>query len=155
MTHDTLPLIRRAVPGDADRITEVFLAARGRMAYLPRLHTDEETAAWITGVVIPRHEVWVAEPHGRVAGFAALSDEWLEHLYVAPDAQGLGLGSALLAQAKKVRPSLLSLYVFQQNTGARRFYERHGFVLTALGDGGDNEERLPDARYRWRAADEL
>ncbi|WP_433417813.1 GNAT family N-acetyltransferase [Microtetraspora malaysiensis] len=85
---------------------------------------------------------------------AALNDQWLDHLYVTPDAQGHGLGSALLNHAKKVRPGLLELHVFQQNTGARRFYQRHGFVLTALGDGSDNEENLPDAHYRWRAADE-
>ncbi len=40
--------------------------------------------------------------------------------------------------------------MFQQNTGARRFYERHGFTLVAEGDGSGNEENLPDARYRWR-----
>ncbi|MFC4058734.1 GNAT family N-acetyltransferase [Planomonospora corallina] len=150
--YDSLPRVRRARHGDAERIAEVFLAARGRMTYLPRLHTDEETREWISGVVVPHHDVWVAEADGRVAGFAALNGHWLEHLYVAPEAQGRGLGTALLAQVRKARPDLLELYVFQQNTGARRFYERHGFTLVALGDGGDNEERLPDALYRRRAA---
>ncbi|MET8050079.1 GNAT family N-acetyltransferase [Streptosporangium sp. NPDC005286] len=154
MAHDALPLVRRAWHGDAERIAEVFLAARGQMTYLPRLHTDEETRAWIAGVVVARHETWVAELHGQVAGFAALDDQWLEHLYVAPEAQGHGIGSALLAQARKARPSLLNLHVFQQNTGARRLYERHGFTLVALGDGDDNEENLPDAHYRRRATAE-
>ncbi|WP_245651688.1 GNAT family N-acetyltransferase [Streptosporangium amethystogenes] len=148
VAHDALPLIRRAWHGDAERIADVFLAARGRMTYLPRLHTEKETRAWIAGVVVARHETWVAELHGQVAGFAALDDRWLEHLYVAPEAQGHGIGSALLAQAGKVRPRLLNLHVFQQNTGARRFYERHGFALVALRDGDDNEENLPDAHYR-------
>lgn len=154
VAHDALPFVRRAWRGDAERIADVFLAARRQMTYLPRLHTDEETRAWIAGVVVARHEVWVAERHGRIAGFAALDGQWLEHLYVAPDAQGHGLGAALLSQAKKARPHLLDLHVFQRNTGARRFYERYGFTLMALGDGGGNEEHLPDAHYRWRAADE-
>jgi GNAT superfamily N-acetyltransferase len=140
--------VRQARPGDAERIAEIFLAARGQMTYLPHLHTDEETRAWIIDIMVPHHETWVAELNGQVTGFAALSGHWLEHLYVAPDAQGHGIGSALLAQAKEVRPSL-SLHVFQLNTGGRRFYERHGFTVKTLGDGSDNEENIPDAHYEW------
>lgn len=141
------PLVRRGESGDADRIAEIFLAARAEMTYLPDLHTDEETRAWITGVMVPSHEVWVAETGGRVAGFAALNGHWLEHLYIDPAAQGRGLGTALLERAKQRRP--LDLYVFQRNAGARRFYERHGFTAVEWGDGSGNEEGLPDARYRW------
>jgi len=34
--------------------------------------------------------------------------------------------------------------------GARRFYERHGFRAIHLTDGRDNEEKMPDVRYRWQ-----
>ncbi|MEU6432093.1 GNAT family N-acetyltransferase [Microbispora sp. NPDC046973] len=146
----TVPLIRGAGSGDAEDVAEVFLAARAEMTYLPPLHSDEETRAWIAGVMLPSSQVWVAESHGRVVGFAALRGEWLDHLYLAPAAQNGGVGSALLDHAKKARPRGLDLHVFQQNTGARRFYERHGFSLVAEGDGSGNEENLPDARYRWR-----
>jgi hypothetical protein len=37
--------------------------------------------------------------------------------------------------------------------GARRFYERRGFVLTEETDGSRNEEREPDARYVWSRAE--
>jgi ribosomal protein S18 acetylase RimI-like enzyme len=148
--HDAPPLIRRAGSGDAGHVAEVFLAARAEMTYLPRLHSDEETRAWIAGVVLPSSQVWVAELHGRIAGFAALCGGRLDHLYLTPDAQNRGVGSALLGHAKQARPHGLDLYVFQRNTGARRFYERHGFTLVAEGDGSGNEENLPDAHYRWR-----
>ena len=39
--------------------------------------------------------------------------------------------------------------MFQKNDGARRFYERHGFRLVELTDGGSNMEKEPDARYEW------
>jgi ribosomal protein S18 acetylase RimI-like enzyme len=39
------------------------------------------------------------------------------------------------------------LYTFQENTGARRFYERHGFKAVKLTDGHDNEENCPDVLY--------
>ncbi|WP_311932238.1 GNAT family N-acetyltransferase [Microbispora sp. H11081] len=148
--HGHPPLIRHAGPGDAGHVAEVFLAARAEMTYLPRLHSDAESRAWIAGVVLPSSRVWVAELGGRVAGFAAVSGDLLDHLYVAPGAQNGGVGSALLGHAKRARPHGLDLYVFQRNTGARRFYERHGFTLVAEGDGSGNEENLPDARYRWR-----
>ncbi|MGE3511045.1 MAG: histone acetyltransferase, partial [Vicinamibacterales bacterium] len=31
----------------------------------------------------------------------------------------------------------------------RVFYERHGFVAVAFGDGSGNEERCPDILYEW------
>ena len=46
----------------------------------------------------------------------------------------------------------IRLYTFQQNSGSRRFYERHGFGLLRLTDGKDNEERCPDALYEFPVA---
>ena len=142
--------MRRAGPGDVDAIATLFRACRDRMAYLPRLEAPERVRAWIADVVLARTEVWVAEDGGEVVGFAALSDEMLDHLYVAPEAQGRGIGTRLLAQTKERRPAGFDLWVFQKNEGARRFYERHGLRLTELTDGGGNEENEPDARYEWR-----
>ena len=121
------------------------------MTYLPRLHTDDETRAYFREVVLPREETWVAEnADGRIVGFASLSEHELEHLYVHPDAQGQGVGSALLERAQARRLGGFGFWVFQRNEGARRFYERHGCVLVELTDGAANEEREPDARYEWR-----
>ena len=54
--------------------------------------------------------------------------------------------------AKEASPRL-QLWTFQCNLGARRFYERRGFVLTEETDGSRNEEREPDARYVWSRAE--
>ena len=53
----------------------------------------------------------------------------------------------LLAVAKRERPDGLRLWTFASNTGAQRFYERHGFVAVRRTDGRDNEERAPDVLY--------
>jgi putative acetyltransferase len=37
----------------------------------------------------------------------------------------------------------------QANTRARRFYEARGFRAIRFTDGGDNEEKTLDVRYRW------
>ena len=52
----------------------------------------------------------------------------------------------MLADAAAATP-VLRLYTFARNAGARRFYERHGFVAVAFGDGSANEEGEPDVRY--------
>lgn len=148
--HEALPLVRRGWIGDADRITEIFWAARQQMAYLPDLHTLDQTRWWVANIMAPQSELWIAEAHGVPVGFAALHGTWLDHLYLTPAHQGRGIGEALLAKAKQRRPEL-DLHVFEQNTGARAFYARQGFAQVGSGDGSDNEERLPDLHLRWRA----
>ncbi len=140
---------RPAGPGDAGDVAKIFLAARAGMTYLPSLHSDDEIRGFIRNVVLRDHEVWVSDRGGRPVGFAALSDAKLEHLYVHPDAQGQGVGTALLDRAKERRPKGFRFWVFQRNVAARRFYERHGCRLVLETDGRDNEERLPDALYEW------
>jgi ribosomal protein S18 acetylase RimI-like enzyme len=141
---------RRAEPGDAEAVADVFLAALAEMTYLPKPHTDAETRSFIRDVVLVHNEVWVAEEGGRVVGFVGIGDGMVRHLWVHPKAQNRGFGTALLASAKQRCPDGLELWVFQKNNGARRFYERHGFRLVELTDGAGNEENEPDARYEWR-----
>lgn len=87
----------------------------------------------------------------RPVGVLVLDGPWLDQLYVEPTWFGRGVGSALVSHARSERPDGLDLWTFQANRGARRFYERHGFVAIAETDG-DNEEGAPDVRYRWQPA---
>ncbi|MFJ9886469.1 GNAT family N-acetyltransferase [Streptomyces sp. NPDC091287] len=147
--------LRPATPNDAEAVTRVFLASRAAaMPYLPRVHSDEDTLAWITHVVLPTStEVWVAEETeegGELLGFAVLAgDDELDHLYLRPDALRRGIGSRLLAEVRGAAEGALKLYVFQRNAAARAFYERHGFTAVAFDDGARNEENEPDVLYRW------
>jgi GNAT superfamily N-acetyltransferase len=140
-------VIRRARPEDAAAVGEVFVRTRDVMTYLPRIPDADRPR--LGGWILERHEVWVADEEGTVVGFAGLRPGWLDHLYVDPDAQGRGIGQGLLEHAQGLQPNGLELWVFQQNTGARRFYERHGFRLAELTDGAGNQEQQPDARYEW------
>ena len=119
------------------------------MPWIPLVHEEEETRGWMRGIVLADQRVLVAERDGRPVGFAAVSDGWLEQLYVEPEAIGTGVGRPLLDAVKAEHPAGLSLYVFTRNERARRFYEAAGFVLVDEGDGSGNEEREPDCLYRW------
>jgi len=144
MTEVTL---RAATTADAPAVTEVFLAARKGMIYLPHLHTDDETARFIFDLV-RLAQVQVAVLDGTVIGFAAVRGSWLEHLNVHPRAQNAGIGSRLIEWAKETSPTGLDLWVFQRNTGARALYASHGW-RDILQTDGDNEEGQPDAHLRW------
>ncbi len=142
---------RPAGPDDAGAIADVYLASFQATYDFPLAHSDEQVRQWIRDLILPTQEVWVAATSdGVVVGLMALTPDTLDQLYVAPGWTGHGIGSRLLALAKASRPSGLDLYTFQVNAGARRFYERHGFVEIARGDGSGNEEEQPDLRYAWR-----
>ena len=141
---------RRAGQEEAEELAELFMAARRANipAIPPSVHTDAETSRWFAEVLLPSSEVWVLGPPGAVVALMVLHSPWVEQLYVRPGETGRGLGSILLDHAKAGRDHLL-LWTFQSNTGARRFYERHGFQPEATTEG-DNEEHAPDVLYRWR-----
>ncbi|OII61674.1 GNAT family N-acetyltransferase [Streptomyces sp. CC53] len=148
------PRIRRATPADGEAVTAVFLASRAAaMPYLPRLHSDEQTRAWIDAVVLPGSTVWVAElgDPAEIVGFASLDGTVLDHLYLRPDVRRRGIGTALLDTVRRASPERLSLHVFQRNADARAFYARHGFTAGAYDDGSRNEENEPDVTYHWTA----
>jgi ribosomal protein S18 acetylase RimI-like enzyme len=142
--------VRPLRTGESDTIAAVYIASFRGLTFLPTLHTDDQIRAWIRDQMVPAHEVWVAEVAGRIVGFAALSGDLLGHIYVHPNEQDRGLGTALFDIVKQERPGGFRLWVFQKNEGARRFYERHGCQLVELTDGSGNEEKEPDALYECR-----
>lgn len=143
--------IRAATDDDADAIARLFIASFGTLTFLPKLHTDEETVDFITNTVVREQEVVVAESDDAPVGFVAMAHgDFVQHLYVHPEHQRRGIGSALLDRAKERMPDGFRLWTFQQNTAARRFYERHGLDVIELTDGAGNEEQTPDVLYGWR-----
>jgi GNAT superfamily N-acetyltransferase len=141
--------IRRAVANDADDVAAVFSAAFKAMNFVPKLHSDEEDRAFVRGFIADG-ETWIALHERRPIGLACIEGDWLSHLYVHPTFQSRGAGSLLLDRVKKERPDGFQFWAFQANTGARRFYERHGCVAVEFTDGRRNEEKTPDVRYEWR-----
>ena len=125
------------------------------LPFLPELHTPREDFAYFSEILFPKAQFWLAEDEiGEALGYIAFRPDFIEHLFVRPASQGAGVGPRLLEKAMDGAREL-SLWTFQANTRARRFYERHGFVAVTLTDGADNEEKLPDVLYRWsRPADE-
>ncbi|MFS4093503.1 N-acetyltransferase family protein [Streptomyces sp. AF1A] len=144
--------LRRAGAADARAAADVWL--RSFDAALPtvnRPRTDDDVRGYFRDVVVPLRETWVAEADGeRIVGVMVLDGELLSQLYLAPQWWGRGIGDRFVTLAKERSPGGLSLWTFQVNKPARRFYERHGFTAVEFTDGSGNEEREPDVRYVWR-----
>jgi ribosomal protein S18 acetylase RimI-like enzyme len=139
-------ILRPATSSDAAAIAKIMRAALGSFDWMPVVHTPAEDLVFIRDIVLPQQQVTVAEAGEAIAGFIAVSGDWVEQLYLDPAWTRQGIGSRLLMQAT-ASLRIVKLQCFQANTGARRFYERHGFRAEAFGDGTTNEEGLPDILY--------
>ncbi|WP_203551863.1 GNAT family N-acetyltransferase [Actinospica acidiphila] len=120
------------------------------MPYLPpQKRGHEQVSRWVRDVVLKRCRTWVAVRRAEIVGYAALDGDMLDHLYLRPDVRRQGIGTLLLDEVRRHSPEGLVLHVFQQNIGARAFYERHGFTVLDISDGSRNMENLPDMTLRW------
>jgi ribosomal protein S18 acetylase RimI-like enzyme len=149
MSDPSNVVLRPAIGSDAASIAKIMRAALGSFEWMAVIHTPAEDFAFIRDVVLPRQQVTVTEAGKDVIGFIVVSGEWVEQLYLDPAWTGQGIGSRLLMEATAPLP-VVKLHCFQANTGARRFYERHGFRAESFGDGTTNEEGLPDVLYVYR-----
>ncbi len=110
-------------------------------------HNIEEQRSYLLGTVVPNNQVVVALMNGVNVGFVAASPRHIDQLYVHRDYQGQGIGSRLLQWAKDNSSGQLSLFTFERNARAQRFYESRGFKVVAR--GFEEQWQLPDIKYEW------
>lgn len=134
--------IRVAGADDAVEIAQILSDWAEETVWMPRLHTREEDLGFCRRL-IETQTVFVVP-----GGFLAMEGHEVNALYLAPEARGKGHGKTLLDKAKEGQETL-SLWTFQANTGARRFYLREGFREVLLTDGSGNDEKLPDVQMAW------
>ncbi|MGN0065054.1 MAG: GNAT family N-acetyltransferase [Nocardioides sp.] len=144
--------LRQALLADCGRLASLHVAARAQAPMPASVHDVARVQSWLEGR-LGADETWVAERGVRVVGYARFGQDWLDDLYVDPHAWRDGVGTALLDLVKARRPAGFSLWVFESNAPARRFYARHGLVELERTDGDANEERSPDVRVVWPGAE--
>ncbi|WP_018348716.1 GNAT family N-acetyltransferase [Longispora albida] len=151
MSDEGKTQVRLAAEQDAGVIASIHMASRSAtMPYLPpQKRNHEQVTRWVVDVLLGQCRTWVAVRDGEITGYAALDGDMLEHLYLRPGVRRQGIGTLLLDEVRRHSPAGVSLHVFQQNTGARAFYERHGFTVLDTSDGDRNMENLPDMTLRW------
>jgi ribosomal protein S18 acetylase RimI-like enzyme len=111
-------------------------------------HSVDSQLYFLTQILPEEFEIFLALLDGKVIGMAAYNKTEISQLYIHVEYQGRGIGRMLLDNAKAKSSGRLTLYTFEVNRTAQRFYEKNGFVV--IGRGHENEEDLPDIQYEWR-----
>ncbi|HVD75408.1 MAG TPA: GNAT family N-acetyltransferase, partial [Xanthobacteraceae bacterium] len=86
----------------------------------------------------------------KMVGFVTVDPRTfdLDQIVVAPEAWGVGVASALMAEAKRISPAGLDLYVNTDNARAISFYEKHGFSIS--GEALNWRSGAPVHKMSWR-----
>lgn len=111
------------------------------------IHPFEDHVFFLNHVLNKENEIYIAVDGNKVAGIVAFNESEVNQLYIHIDYQGRGLGKKLLELAKANSIGRLTLYTFEVNKKAQRFYEKNGFKI--IGRGYENEENLDDIKYEW------
>jgi GNAT superfamily N-acetyltransferase len=92
---------------------------------------DAIRAEWQQRLTDGETQTLIADSDGRAQGYVAYALELLASLFVLPDAQRQGVGSALHYAALAAQPALgarvCRLWVLAENHAARAFYEHRGW----------------------------
>jgi GNAT superfamily N-acetyltransferase len=128
--------IRRAVPEDATALSAIAKAAKAHLGYPTEWLAAWDAALTVDAAYLTLNHVWLGVERGSAvpAGFVSLMDEgtyWqLDHLWVAPQHQGRGLGRQLwniaLATVRDRRPGAVRI---EAEPWAVGFYEHCGARL--------------------------
>ena len=116
---------------------------------LEQRYTLEQNRRFFRERIAPRCDVWVAEQERALVGFLAICGSYIDRLYVHPERQRKGIGTALIERAKELSPRGLELHTHQKNVQACAFYEAHGFRAVHYGLSPPPESE-PDVEYHWR-----
>ena len=123
--------------------------------FLQQLYLDSRRHAWswLEGThwqmqdfdnLTEGETIWVAEHEGQRLGFASLwlEDNFLHHLFVSPQVQGQGVGSALLQHVQRQFTAKGALKCLLKNHAALTFYQRHGWQLVGYGESSEGQYGL-------------
>ena len=134
--HCSSMKIRPAKSTELDVLLDLFNSSRAGVAcYSGKDAGSTEFAALVEG-----EQIHVAVPEGTIVGFVSVwvADRFIHHLYVSPQYQSRGVGSALLEACAAMYGHPLSLKCDTLNHQARRFYRNKGWLPqeTGVGENG-------------------
>ena len=154
MSGKTAFALRQYQPRDEDAAIALWLktwqATYPQFDFAARL--DWWRARWRSEIMAAA-KIMIAETGNDAAamiGFVTVDpvSHYLDQLVVAPEFWGSGIGTALVAEAKRISPAGLELDVNTDNARALGFYGKSGFVIT--GGGVNAFSGRPVHRMSWR-----
>lgn len=148
---EVLPPMRRAVPGEETRVSELLQACGRDLAErLGLMNWSKPYPLEFIREEVGRGEVWVLEEQGQFIGTLTLDSslpdeyqaEWfsepdaessyLHRLGIDPNIQGRGLGAHCLREAERITREKglpwLRFDAYSRNPGIQAFYQKQGYT---------------------------
>lgn len=135
-------------PRYAEQTVDMWRVSKERAIGQKEIHNIESHIYYLNHILLEQNQIDLALIDEKVVGMIAYNEREINQLYIHIDFQGIGIGQTLLDKAKEQSIGRLTLYTFEVNKNAQRFYEKNGFKI--IGRGHENEENLPDIQYEWR-----
>lgn len=140
-------IITQYHPTYADQTVKIWRDSKERAIGQKEIHSVENHIYFLNHILPKQFQIDLAIIEDKVVGFIAYNEREISQLYIHIDYQGMGIGQLLLDKVKVQSSGRLTLYTFEVNEKAQRFYEKNGFEIIARGH--DNEENLADIQYEW------
>ncbi len=147
-------IVRLCMDEEIEEVSVIWHESRKRVHTEMGFESERDVSLEISRRVFRKDiaaafDIWVFEEGENLLGFLAIRGSSIDRMYVRPEAQRRGVGSALLDKARALSPGGLELYTHVENHGARTFYEKHGFGAVRFGMSSAPENE-PDVEYAWR-----
>ena len=146
-------MLRPFVESDTDNLVRLWLdSARTSHAFLPQGVWDSMEED-IRSLYLPMSEeilLHIDDASGEIDAFLAFAGDYLGALFVAPQAQGRGLGTRMFRIARRMHPDL-TLTVYKDNGLAVAFYEKQG--LSVLDERVEEKTSCVELIMGFRPAD--
>ncbi|RVT62607.1 GNAT family N-acetyltransferase [Niallia taxi] len=132
----------------AEQTVKMWRVSKEKAIGQKEIHDFENHVYFLNHILPEQFQIDLALIDEDVVGMIAYNDREISQLYIHLEYQGIGIGRTLLDKAKAQSSGKLTLYTFEVNEKAQRFYEKQGFEI--INRGHENEENLPDIQYEWK-----
>lgn len=143
-------IITQYDPKYAEQTVAMWRDSKEQAIGQKEIHSFENHLHFLNHILPGQYQIDLALVDDKVVGMIAYNEKEISQLYIHNAYQGIGIGKRLLEKVKEQSSGRLTLYTFEVNKNAQRFYEKHGFKI--IGRGQENEENLPDIQYEWISA---
>ena len=134
-------VIKPCTAEDYDALVEVWRRSVLASHHFLAKADFDEIESNLAAAYFPAVELFGAVLGDRIVGFTGLSGDSIEMLFVLPEYQGRGIGSALIDFS--IGRGCRCVDVNEQNDVALRFYQRRGFVAVSRDDTDDAGRPYP------------
>jgi GNAT superfamily N-acetyltransferase len=140
---------RKAKSSDSKHCVKILREWADETPWMPELDDLKPMEEFWKGI-FENDPTWVAEFNAEIIGFCVRNtghENNIGALYVVPEFRNCGVGKHLLDLAKE-KCSHITVWAYEKNTKARRFYQRED--CNEVSREFDEEVNLVDIEHRWK-----